>query len=69
MPLIGIRNELENDQLQITNVQGLPIKTIWSLVWLKGKNLSLVAKAYLEYLELNKGDIIKQQFSWYTNFQ
>ncbi len=69
MPLIGIRNELENKQLFITQVPGLPIKTAWSLVWLKGKNLSPVAKAFLDYLKLNKEKIIETKFKWYTDFK
>lgn len=68
MPLIGIRNELENNQLEITNVQGLPIKTMWSLVWLKGKKLSPVAQAFLDHLIKNKEQIINDHFSWYTDF-
>lgn len=68
MPLIGIRNELENSQLYITDVQGLPITTTWSLVWLKGKNLSPVAQAFLDHLKENKEKIIKQRFDWYTSY-
>lgn len=68
MPLIGIRNELENKQLEITDVKGLPIKTTWSLVWLKGKNLSPVASAFLDHLNSHKNDIIASNFSWYTSF-
>ena len=35
MPLIGIKNELHNKQLSIYPIKGLPIKTTWSLIWLK----------------------------------
>lgn len=69
MPLIGIRNELENKQLQITEVKGLPIKTTWSLVWLKGKNLSPVAMAYLDHLKTKKKEIIEENFNWYSSFK
>ena len=68
MPLIGIKNELENEQLYITPVHGLPIKTTWSLVWLKGKNLSPVANAFLEHLKENKKRIVEEKFKWYTDF-
>ena len=37
MPLIGLKNELQNKELQIINIKGLPITTTWSLIWLKGK--------------------------------
>ena len=40
MPLIGIKNELHDQELQIIPVKGMPIKTTWSLIWLKGKKHS-----------------------------
>ena len=54
MPLIGIRNELKSGAMKIIPVEGLPIHTVWQLIWLKGKNLSPVAKAYLQHLEMEK---------------
>lgn len=68
MPLIGIKNELFNNDLQIIPVKGLPITTMWSLVWMKGKKHSPVAAAYLDYLAINKDLIAKQKFGWYENF-
>jgi DNA-binding transcriptional LysR family regulator len=64
MPLIGIRNELQNKQLKIIPIKGLPQRTTWNLVWLKSKKLSPVAKAFIVYLEKNKNNLIKQHFSW-----
>ena len=64
MPLIGIKNELKNNDLQIIPVRGLPISTTWNLVWLKSKALSPVAEAYLEFVQENKNHIIADQFSW-----
>ena len=66
MPIIGLKNELENKQLEIIEVKGLPIQTNWSLVWLKGKNLSPVAKAFLSHIKTHKDEIIKNNFSWYS---
>jgi DNA-binding transcriptional LysR family regulator len=68
MPLIGIRNELHNKELQIIPVKGLPIKTTWSLIWLKGKKHSPVAAAFLDYLKKQKGKIVEDNFSWYENY-
>ena len=65
MPLIGIRKEIQNQDLKIIPVQGLPMKTNWSLIWIKGKKHSPQALAYLEYLRKDKDEIIKKQFSWY----
>lgn len=68
MPLIGIKNELQNNELQIIPVKGLPIKTVWSLIWLKGKKLSTVALAYLNFLRQEKDKIIHEKFSWYERY-
>lgn len=68
MPLIGIKNELKNQDLQIIPVRGLPITTTWNLIWLKTKKLSPAAVAYLDYLNLEKEEIIKEQFSWIDTF-
>jgi DNA-binding transcriptional LysR family regulator len=65
MPLIGIRKEIQNKELQIIPLKGLPIKTNWSLIWVKGKNHNPAALAYLDYLKKEKDAIIKSKFSWY----
>ncbi len=64
MPLIGIKNDLQNKKLQIIPIKGLPIKSTWSLIWLKGKKLSPAANAFLEYLRKEKSSIVADQFSW-----
>lgn len=68
MPLIGIRNELHNNELQIIPVKGLPIKTAWSLIWLKGKKHSPVSSAFLDHLKKEKSQIIMDKFSWYEHY-
>jgi DNA-binding transcriptional LysR family regulator len=68
MPLIGLKNELNNGALQIINIKGLPIKSIWRLSWNKGKNFSPVAKAFLDYLRVEKSKIISDKFDWYDSF-
>jgi DNA-binding transcriptional LysR family regulator len=68
MPIIGLKNELQNNQLQIIPIKGLPIKTTWNLVWLKSKKLSPVAKAYIQELENQKAKIITESFSWIKNY-
>jgi LysR family transcriptional regulator, low CO2-responsive transcriptional regulator len=64
MPLIGIKNELNNHELQIIPVKGFPIKSVWNLIWLQNKNLSPVATAFLEYVRQEKNNIIQQHFRW-----
>ena len=68
MPLIGIKNELHNNELQIIPIKGLPIKTTWSLIWLKGKKHSPVSKSFLAYLEKEKTQIVEDKFSWYEQY-
>ena len=64
MPLIGIRKELQSSDLQIIPVQGLPIKTQWSLIWPRGKKHSMVAEAFLNYIKKEKSNIVDQNFGW-----
>ncbi|OWP77958.1 LysR family transcriptional regulator [Flavobacterium oreochromis] len=67
MPLIGIQKEIQNNNLKIISVKGLPIKTNWSLIWLKGKKHSPSALAYLEHLKSEKHNIIEKKFNWYES--
>lgn len=48
MPLIAIKNELQNGELQIIPVREFLIKTVWSLIWIKRETHSLVALSYLK---------------------
>lgn len=68
MPLIGIKNELNSGNLQIIPVKGFPIKSVWNLIWLKEKNLSPVASAFLQYVRKEKNNIIKQKFEWFEQY-
>jgi DNA-binding transcriptional LysR family regulator len=68
MPLIGIKNELLNNELQIIPVKGLPIKTTWSLIWLKGKKHSPASLSFLNHLKNRKSNIVQEKFSWYEQY-
>lgn len=68
MPLIGIKNELRNGDLKIFTLRGLPIITNWNLIWMPSKKFSPVAKAFLEYLELRKKEIMEARFKWFQDF-
>jgi DNA-binding transcriptional LysR family regulator len=68
MPLIGIKNELQNGELQIVPVKGFPITSVWNLIWLKGKNHSPVASAFLNYLKKEKANIISEKFDWFEQY-
>jgi LysR family transcriptional regulator, low CO2-responsive transcriptional regulator len=65
MPLIGIKNELIQKDLQIIPIEGLPLVTSWNLIWLQNKNFSPVAQAYWSYIQMEKSNIINQQFEWF----
>ncbi len=68
MPLIGIKNELSNGELQIVPVKKFPIKTNWHMIWLKNKKFSSAAKAYLEYVKKEKDNIIHSKFNWFEQY-
>ena len=68
MPLIGIKNELQSGELQIIPVKRFPIKSVWNLIWLKGKSHSPVAVAFLEYVKREKANIIKERFDWFEKY-
>jgi DNA-binding transcriptional LysR family regulator len=68
MPLIGIKNELSEGELQIIPVKGLPIKTVWRLIWMKTKNHSPVASAFLNHIKKEKTSIINSKFHWYEQY-
>ncbi len=68
MPLIGIKNELINGDLQIIPVDGFPIKSVWYIIWDKNKKFSPVANAFLNYLIHEKNKIIKEKFDWFEKY-
>jgi len=68
MPLIGLKNELKNEDLEIIPMRGLPVITHWNLIWQKSKNLSPTALAFLEYLADHKDEIIQEHFDWFENY-
>ncbi|WP_040247593.1 LysR family transcriptional regulator [Psychroserpens mesophilus] len=68
MPLIGIKNELNNGDLQIIPMKGLPMTTNWNLIWLKSKNLSTIAKHLVDHINDNKSQIMKNHFNWFNKY-
>lgn len=68
MPLIGIRNELLNKQLQIIPFKGFPILSTWYFIWLKEKKLSPVASAFLNHIRKEKQHIIRDRFDWFEKY-
>ncbi len=62
MPVIGLQDELENGSLKIIEHPRLPIITEWNIVWLKAKNQSRVATAFVDHLNRHKAAIIRENF-------
>ena len=67
MPIIGLRNELINNDLKVFELKGLPVITNWNLIWRKGKSFSPAASAYLEHVRSEKQRIIDEKFEWYES--
>ncbi|WP_075340994.1 LysR family transcriptional regulator [Tenacibaculum agarivorans] len=68
MPLIGIKNALKHQEISIIPYPGLPIETEWNIIWRKDKKLTPVAKAFIDYIALNKKAIQEKYFSWIDKF-
>ncbi|MCX6171757.1 MAG: LysR family transcriptional regulator [Flavobacterium sp.] len=68
MPIIGLKNELENGDLKIIPMKGFPIQSNWHLVWLKNKSMSPVAEAYIKYIREEKTNLKTNFFSWIDNY-
>jgi DNA-binding transcriptional LysR family regulator len=68
MPLIGLKNELENGTIKIMPSKGLPVVTNWTLIWLKGKKMSPAASAYLDFIKREKERIKNLNFSWIDSY-
>jgi DNA-binding transcriptional LysR family regulator len=68
MPLIGLKNELIQKELQIIPFKNFPIKSNWNLIWMKNKNHSPVANAFLNHIKKEKNNIINEHFNWCDNY-
>lgn len=68
MPLIGLKNELSNNEINIVSIKGLPVKTSWNLIWLKGKKFSPAASSYLDFLNSNIEDVVSKNYKWLENY-
>jgi DNA-binding transcriptional LysR family regulator len=66
--VLSIKNELKANDIQIIPVQGLPLVENWRLIWLKQKKMSVVAGAFLKYIQEHKQDVYKKHFSWIEKY-
>ena len=68
MPIIGLKNELDNQSLVLINEENLPLISSWRLIWLQGKKMSPVSDAFLNYIRESKDEIKENHFSWISNY-
>lgn len=68
MPLIGIKNELNNGDLKIIPVKNFPLCSQWSIFWQKDKMFSPVAAAFLHNIKTNKDEMMSQNFDWIKQY-
>lgn len=64
MSVFGWKNEFLAHRIRAFKPPGMPLKNTWHLVWNKGKAHSPVAAAFLDYIQKEKDNIIKAEFSW-----
>ena len=68
MPLIGLQNEILQEQVFILPAKKTPIITKWRLIWLKEKKLSPIGKAFLDFVRIEKQSILQKNFDWYNQY-
>jgi len=66
--ILSIKNELKQNDIRIVAVKGLPLVEHWRLIWVKEKKLSVVAREFLKYVQLNKQMIYTRYFSWMEEY-
>lgn len=66
--LLSVKNELEQGDLSIIPVHGLPLTTQWKLIWLKNKTLTPIAEAFLEFVRTHQGTIYTNYFKWQEKY-
>jgi hypothetical protein len=59
---------LKNGDLQIVPVKGFPIISNWNLIWLKKKNFSPAANAFVKFINEAKYQIVREKFDWYEKY-
>jgi len=64
VPIIGIKNELKLGQLEVVEMEDLPIISTWNLVWPVGKKITPIMSAFMKFIETEKAQIIDQYFPY-----
>lgn len=64
LPLVTIKNELQNGTLEIIHLDGFPMRSVWSLVKPQSVSSAPVVEAFWEYVSNQKSKIIGKHFAW-----
>lgn len=68
LSILSLKNELQLKAVKVIPVKGFPLHSQWRLIWLQKKQLSAVANAYLQYVRKHKAGIIREHFSWASQY-
>ena len=68
MPLIGIKNEIEQWRTSNYTGKGFPGEISLEPDLAERKRFSLVANAFLSYLKTEKQNIIREKFNWFEMY-
>jgi DNA-binding transcriptional LysR family regulator len=68
MPLIGIKNELQNNTLSIVKMTNFPLETKWHLIYPKSKRKTPAMDAFFKHISEQKNDLIEKYFSWQDGY-
>jgi DNA-binding transcriptional LysR family regulator len=69
LSLLSIKNELIQKELEIIPDVQMRVRSSWRLIWLKNKQLSPVASAFINYIKQEKDSIYKENFRWVEKFE
>ncbi len=62
MPMMGLKHELAQEEIQIIQMPGLPLVTDWQLVYNKKNTYSPAANAFIQHMNQNKKEIANKYF-------
>lgn len=69
LSLYSMHFEIQEGLIKMLKLKGFPLESQWSLIWLKKKPLSPVAKEFIKYLRANKEQMIEDKFDWARNLK
>lgn len=68
LSLHSLKNELNQGDVKLIPVEGLPLTAQWRMVWLRKRTLSPVARVFLDYLQKEKKSLVERTFGWVSEW-